>query len=77
MYVNLAFRKSKLEDEQATETRRQGESAAKKQRRIQPKCSAQSIQAISELFIAATKEGPDYICTCCHRLMYRKTVLEY
>ena len=77
MYVNLAFRKRELEDEEATETRRQEESAAKKQRRIQPKYSAQSIQAISQLFIAATKEGPDYICTCCHRLMYRKTVLEY
>ena len=77
MYVNLALRKRELEDEEATETRRQEESAAKKQRRIQRKCSAQSTQAISQLFIAATKEGPDYICTCCHRLMYRKTVLEY
>ncbi len=23
------------------------------------------------------KEGPDYVCTCCHRLMYRKTVVEF
>ena len=27
--------------------------------------------------MSATKEGPDYICTCCHRLMYRKTTLEF
>ena len=23
---------------------------------------------------AATREGPDYVCTCCHCLTYRKTV---
>ena len=73
MYVIHAFRNRELEDEKATKTRRQEECAAKKRRRIR----AQSIQAISRLFITATKGGPDYICACCHRLMYRKTVLEY
>ena len=28
-------------------------------------------------FNAAVKEGPDYVCTCCHRLMYRKTVIQF
>ena len=26
---------------------------------------------------SAIKEGPDYVCACCNRLMYRKTVLEF
>ena len=30
---------------------------------------------VSQMFISAINEGPDYICTCCHRLMYRKTVV--
>ena len=77
MNVNLAFRKRELEDEEAIETQRLEESAAKKRQKIQQKCCAQSIQSISQLFITATKKGPDYICTCCHRLMYRKTVLEF
>ena len=24
--------------------------------------------------IFKVKSGPEYVCTCCHRLMYRKTV---
>ena len=66
-----------MENEEGSETRRQEESAAKKQRRIKQHCSAQSIEVISQVFITATKEGSDYICTCCHRLMYQKTVIEF
>ena len=36
-----------------------------------------SILQASQAFIAATKEGPDYTCVCCNRLMYRKTVIEF
>ena len=25
----------------------------------------------------ATKDGSDYVCVCCNRLMYRKTVIEF
>ena len=39
--------------------------------------STQSIQDVSWCFLAAVKEGPDFVCTCCHRLMYRKTVIEF
>ena len=53
-------------------------------KRVQRKNSEESsntvvhkAEAISQVFITATKEGPDYICTCCHRLMYRKTVIEF
>ena len=31
----------------------------------------------SQMFTSAIKEGPDYVCTCCHRLMYHKTVVEF
>ena len=36
-----------------------------------------NILKASQAFIAATKEGPDYKCVCCNRLMYRKTVIEF
>ena len=77
MYVTFVFRKRELETEEASEKRRELESTVKKQRRNRQNSSAQSIEEISQLFMSATKEGPDYICTCCHRLMYRKTVLEF
>ena len=31
--------------------------------------------AISE-FHSETKGGPDFVCTCCHRMMYRKSVVQ-
>ena len=48
------------------------ESAAKKQR-----TTSQSIEDASRSFTTAIKEGPDYVCTCCHRLMYRRTVVKF
>ena len=70
-------RKRDLEIEEARKKRRQQESTAKKQPRIKQHVAIQSIEEISQLFISAVKDGPDYICACCHRLMYRKTVLEF
>ena len=37
----------------------------------------QSLVEASHAFISATKEGPDYVCVSCNRLMYRKTVQEF
>ena len=34
-----------------------------------------SIDAAVNSFIAKTKQGPDYVCVSCHRLMYRQTVI--
>ena len=31
----------------------------------------------SHAFTSAIKDGPDYVCVCCNRLMYRKTVQEF
>ena len=36
-----------------------------------------TMEKVSQSFIQAVSEGPDYICNCCHRLMYRKTVKEF
>ena len=36
-----------------------------------------ALSQVSRSFHAAVREGPDYVCTCCHRLMYRKTVVEF
>ena len=36
-----------------------------------------SLSKASQAFISATNEGPDYVCICCNRLMYRKTAQEY
>ena len=31
----------------------------------------------SHAFLAAMKEGTDYVCACCNRLMYRKAVVQF
>ena len=39
------------------------------------KCSTISLDTAIAHFLAKTKEGPDYVCVSCHRLMYRQTVV--
>ena len=56
---------------------REKEAQAKKQYRIKQKSTPSNVLKASQGFIAATKEGPDYTCVCCNRLMYRKTVIEF
>ncbi len=34
-----------------------------------------SMDTAIESFISKTKQGPDYVCVACHRLMYRQTVI--
>ena len=36
-----------------------------------------TIAGASDTFIQACTDGPDYVCNCCNRLMYRKTVTEF
>ena len=66
-----------METEEAGEKCKKQESAAKRQQRIRQNSIAQSIEEVSQVFMSATMEGPDYICSCCRRLMYQKTVLEF
>ena len=48
------------------------EAKATKQKRV-----SGVIEDALHRFNAAVKEGPDYVCTCCHRLMYHKTVVQF
>ena len=36
--------------------------------------SKATLKAASDTFTSAVKQGPDYVCTCCHRLMYHQSV---
>ena len=56
---------------------REREAQAKKQCCIKQKSTSSNVLQASQAFIAATKEGPDYTCLCCNRLMHRKTVIEF
>ena len=56
---------------------REKEAQAKKQCRIRQRSTRSNVLKASKAFIAATKEGPDYKCVCCNRLMYRKTVIQF
>jgi hypothetical protein len=56
---------------------REIEAQGKKQSRMRQKSTPSSVLQASQAFITATKEGPDYTCACCNRLMYRKTVIEF
>ena len=51
----------------------QEERVARKQRR----CGQSSTLLTSHSFTSAVQEGPDYVCVCCNRLMYRKTVQQF
>ena len=56
---------------------RKKEAQAKKECRIKHRSAPSNILKSSQAFLTATKEGPDYMCVCCNRLMYRKTVIEF
>ena len=34
-----------------------------------------SVECAVSAFHSEVKLGPDYVCTCCHRMMYRKSVI--
>ena len=36
---------------------------------------ALSVECAISAFHAEVKLGPDFVCTCCHRIMYRKSVI--
>ena len=56
---------------------REKEAQAKKQCRTKQRSTPSNVLQASQAFIAATKEGPDYTCVCCNRLMYRVKVTKY
>ena len=59
-----------LETEEQTAKRRKSD-----RKRVVQRRSNVSVEAAIDLFITKTKQGPDYVCTSCHRLMYRANVV--
>ena len=59
-----------LETEEQTAKRRKSD-----RKRVAQRRSNVSVEAAIDLFITKTKQGPDYVCTSCHRLMYRANVV--
>ena len=37
--------------------------------------ASNSVQQAIETFLTVIRNGPDFVCTCCHRLMYRNSVV--
>ena len=74
LYYTLLYRKRASLDDDARGNQRQEERIAQKQRRIG---QSSTLFEASQAFISAIKEGPDYVCVCCNRLMYRKTVQQF
>jgi hypothetical protein len=56
--------------------RKRKQISAMRQTRKQQACHIPSILEASTKFQNAVKLGPIYVCTCCHRLMYRHSVVE-
>ena len=74
IYTYLLYRKRASLDSDGQKNQRQQERVARKQRRVGQ--SSTPIKA-SNAFTLAVQEGPDYVCVCCNRLMYRKTVQQF
>ena len=55
---------------------RQQDAFTKRRRRaaLDADPSKATLKAASDTFTSAVKRGPDYVCTCCHRLMYQQSV---
>ena len=48
-----------------------------RERLAQSRNTAYAISEITRLFQKKVQSGPDFVCTCCHRIMYRQTVKLY
>ena len=55
---------------------RQQDAVMKRRRRaaLDSDPSKATLKAVSDTFTSAVKQGPDFVCTCCHRLMYHQSV---
>ena len=63
--------KRALESSEDYSQRKQSDRAAISKRRSK----SVSIECAISAFHAEVKFGPDFVCTCCHRMMYRKSVI--
>ena len=74
-----ACNRLRLADKRANESPSESEQRRAKNRcliantRAQPK----SIEKLIQEFLVKVKLGPDYVCTCCHRMLYRHSVIGF
>ena len=74
-YFVCVCRKRQVQPEEV----RQQEATGKRQRRAVLNSDPQkrTMQYVSDTFTALVKQGPNYVCTCCHRLMYHRSVVRF
>ena len=70
--VNTAKNKKSLTQEQKARLKEK-----ERERLEQYRNSADDISEITRLFQEKIQSGPDFVCTCCHRIMYRQNVQLY
>ncbi len=60
-------------------TKRKSETVAEKNRARMSKSRALIVpmEKYTNDFRSKIKQGPEYVCTCCHHLMYKQTVIPY
>ena len=75
----LISKKKKKKRKRARETEQETAERKTKNRCLMStvRASAKPIDAIIEEFIAKVKIGPDYVCTSCHRMLYKHTVVQF
>ena len=71
--IIFGSRKRDSETEEQRQQRKQDDGERQKQIRIS---KVNTMEGASQTFLQACKEGPDYVCHGCHRLMYRQTVVK-
>ena len=63
--------KRSYDNEHDTERRKEKDRCSTASARAQSK----SIDVVIQEFLAKVKVGPDYVCTCCHRMLYKHAVV--
>ena len=68
-------RKRACETEPDTLQRRERDRACTARKRASKRASCIPIDKAISAFQSRVKIGPEYVCTCCHRMMYKQTVV--
>ena len=64
-----------LENHEKSKQRKMADQVTTANKRHRKRSDVVSLQYVIDSFIAKTKQGPDYVCTSCHRLMYKQNVV--
>ena len=51
--------------------------ASSRQRQANRRAMLKTIDKVIQEFLAKVKVGPDYVCTCCHRMLYKHAVIGF